>query len=129
MLSQKDNRLIVTDIKANIKDFFTKPPVVFPLVALFHLLLLILSVVSLISAPATATEIGAAWMLAYTLFWLAASTMRKWGAIGYILVTVADILTWYAVKDPHLRDFYNSSLFLISIVFSLFIVIYYRRFR
>lgn len=118
----------MSDTRTLIKDLITKPPVAFPLVALFHILIFIWSLTTLAQAPGTATELNSLWLLGYTIFWLGATALRKWGGIGYILVTAADIVTWYTL-DAHHKNLYTSSLFLISIVFSFFVIVYYRRFR
>lgn len=111
------------------KDLVTKPPVVFPLVALFHIILLLISLVTLIQVPAFDTGLSFLWMVGYTAFWLGAMALRKWGAMGYILVTAANIVTWYAIKDPLYKELYKSNLFLIDLIFSFFLILYYRRFR
>ena len=119
----------MNDTKTTIKDLITKPPVVFPLVALFHFILLGMSLVSMIKAPAFITELSALWMLGYTIAWLGATAMRKWGAILYILITTADVVTWYSATTASDKTLLTSNLFLISLIFSFFIILYYRKLR
>lgn len=119
----------MNNTKTTLKDLITKPPVVFPLVALFHFILLGMSFISLVKVPAFTTELSALWMLGYTVAWLGATAMRKWGAILYVLITAADVVTWYGAKTAADKSILTSNLFLISLVFSFFIILYYRRLR
>lgn len=117
-------------MSTSFKDMITKPPVVFPLVALFHIIMLLISIITMVQQPAATTEISCLWMLGYTVFWVATTAMRKWGAMGYVLTTAANVVTWYAFQgQPSQQLAYVSNIFLIDIIFSFFVIIYYRRFR
>lgn len=103
---------------------------VFPLVALFHIILFVITLVTFVQQPALATGLNCLWMLGYTTFWLGTTAMRKWGAMGYVLVTAANVVTWYGLQsDPMRQGLYTSSIFLVDLIFSFFVIIYYRRFR
>ncbi|MBC7553583.1 MAG: hypothetical protein H7257_06350 [Taibaiella sp.] len=116
------------ETKTTFKDFLTKPPVMLPLVALAHIVALLFTVWQLVKVPSWIEWLNLLWMVAYTIFWLGATAMRKWGVWGYVGVTAVNImLFWYLRADPHQND-YLSSLFLFDILFSFFLLLYYKRF-
>lgn len=115
--------------KTFFKDIATKLPVVFPLVAFFHVVLFIWTLRSLAMAPATTTEISTLWMLAYTACWVATADARKWGAMGYIIVTVGSILIYLTATERSTWITYESPIFILDILFCFFIMFYYKRFR
>ncbi len=107
----------------------TKPPVLFPLVALFHLVLLLWTIYSAIQQPGSSTEISVAWMLGYSLMWFGAADMRKWGAMGYVGVTVVSIILYFNIHDKSSWLTYASPIFILDILFCFFIMFYFKRFR
>ncbi len=117
------------DLKTFVTDIFRKPPVLFPLVAVFHLVWLTMSVMNLVQVTAPATIIAALCMVGYTVFWVATADLRKWGAIGYILMTTANIVAWYMDYSHAVRHPYESPLFIIDLLFCFFIMFYFKRFR
>ncbi|PQJ10953.1 hypothetical protein CJD36_013360 [Flavipsychrobacter stenotrophus] len=117
------------DLKTFFKDIITKPPVVFPLVALFHVVLLLWTVYSLVQQPGTSTEISVLWMLAYTTLWLATADMRKWGAMGYVVVTVVGIVIFLNAKQQYTWIQYETPMFISDMLFCFFIMFYFKRFR
>jgi hypothetical protein len=113
-----------------ISDFIKKPPVVFPLVALFHLVCLAMALVSLARFPTgTAVRINALWLAGYTLFWLAATAMRRWGAWGYLLLTIVNIMLFYSLTNSSDKNTFVSSLFLLDILFAFFLLLHYKKLR
>lgn len=117
------------DFKVFISDIFRKPPVLLPLVALFHVLWFMVMLWSVITAYSAGTAENAGWMLLYTIFWIGVSDLRKWGAIGYILLTVVSILVWYVPYLDGKSSSHVSPMFLVDIVFSFFALVYYKKFR
>lgn len=117
------------DLKTFLKDIITKPPVIFPLVALFHIVLLLWTLYSVVQQPGTSTEISAVWMLAYTAMWIATADMRKWGAMGYVVVTTVSIILYFTIHDKSSWLTYQSPIFITDILFSFFIMFYFKRFR
>jgi len=115
----------VRDIKTFFRDLIKKPPQLFPLVALFHIAMLIYVVLDNLSDTSQWLQI--LWTVGYTIFWLFICDMRKWAAIGYLLLTVTNLVlnvplrtTAYAV--------YGSNMFILDVLFSFFVLFYYKRF-
>ncbi len=113
-----------------IKNIFTKMPVVFPLIAVFHLLWLVW-ILTGIRSEIFSTEllIRISWMTLYAICWIAASDRKKWGALGYLLLTLTNMVLFLVLKTPLLRDTYMSSLFLIDGLFSFFLLFYFKQFE
>lgn len=115
--------------KALFNDMVKQPPVLFPAVALFHVLWLIYALVAVVQAPGTATYISALWLLGYTAFWLAVADMRKWGSFGYIGIAIISIIIYFTEHDHTMWIMYESPIFPFDILFCFFILFYYKRFR
>ena len=117
------------DIKAVFIDIIKKPPMLFPLVGLVHVLWLVWTIWDDRSAPFPGIEwLQVLWMAAYTVFWIAACDLRKWGALGYIVLTLINASLYLAIRNGHLSIMYMSNIFLIDGLFSVFLVFYYRKF-
>ena len=80
-------------------------------------------------APFGVEWLQVAWMLAYTIFWLGACGLRRWGAWGYLGLTLLNAILFLSLKTVYEKDVYTSSIFLVDGLFSFFILFYYRRFR
>lgn len=101
----------------------------FPLVGLFHVLWLLWTIWSDHTAPFPGIEwLQVLWMAGYTLFWLAACDLHKWGALGYIVLTLINASLYLAIRNNSLSILYMSNIFLIDGLFSVFLVFYYRKF-
>ena len=126
-----DYRLMTTmrTFRGFIIDITRKPPVLFPLVALFHMLWLVWTIVTMKGVPFGIDWLRLAWMLAYTFFWIGASDMRKWAALAYMGLTMLNFILFFSLKSIYDKDVYSSSLFLIDGLFSFFLLVYYKRFR
>jgi len=116
----------VRDIKTFVRDLIKKPPQLFPLVALFHIAMLIYTVWNDISGSYEWIQI--LWVLGYTFFWLFICDMRKWAAIGYLILTVTDVILRFTLKSPTSLDLYVSDMFILDVLFSFFVLFYYKRF-
>ena len=111
-------------------DIVKEPPVLFPLVALFHVLWLTWAFVTLMGGPIGAPDLlRVAWMAAYTFFWIGACDMRKWAALGYMGITILNFILFFSLKSIYDKDVYTSSIFLLDGLFSFFLLVYYKRFR
>jgi hypothetical protein len=102
-----------------LRDVAKKPPVMMPFIAAAHLFWLLWTIWMLW------LQVG--WMLGYTIFWIAACDLRRWGAIGYILLTVLNTSIFLGVKSIYTRDIYTSNLFILDALFSFYLVFFYRR--
>ncbi len=118
------------DLKAFFTDITRKPPVLFPLVGLFHIFWLLLTIWSDKDIPFPGIVwLEVLWMVGYTTFWIAACDMRKWGATGYILLTVVNAGIYLAARNGYVDKDYLSNMFLLDGVLSIFLLVYYRSFR
>jgi len=68
-------------------------------------------------------------MIGYTTFWLAASDLRKWGGLGYIVLTLVNACLYLAIRNGKMQVSYMSNMFLLDGLFSVFLVFYYKRLR
>ena len=118
------------NFKAFIIDITRKPPILFPLVALFHVLWFLWTLWDDRSTPFPGIEwLQVLWMAGYALFWIAASDLRKWGALGYIFLTLLNASLYLAIRNSKVSILYMSNMFLLDGLFSVFLVFYYRKFR
>lgn len=101
----------------------------FPMVAIFHVLWLGYLIWDDRHEPfPDVAWLQAAWMIGYTVFWIAACDLRKWGALGYILVTLIDTGVYFGAWNHKISAEYVSNIFLIDGLFSFFLLFYYKRF-
>ena len=111
-------------------DLVRKPPMLFPLVALFHILMLLYIIWDDHEVPFSfLLWVQVFWMAAYTLFWLAACDLRKWGALGYFALTLISAAVYFAARNNKIDHYYVSNIFLIDGLFSFFLLFYYKKFR
>ncbi len=125
------DKTVTTKPQNALIQWVSKPPVVMPLVAMAH-------VVALVYTLVTAVQLGAGaawywlqplWLLLYTVCWLGACCLRKWGMYTYLLLTIINSVSHIAIKDLYWKDVVSSNLFLVDILFSFFLIIYFKRFR
>jgi hypothetical protein len=116
--------------KQFLTDVIRKPPMLFPLVALGHIFWLLITLWGDRHEPfPSIVWLEILWMVGYTTFWIAACDLRKWGANGYIVLTLINMGLYLAVKNGKLSVDYMSSMFLLDGLFSVFIIFYYKRFN
>lgn len=112
------------------KRIWQKPPILFPLVALFHVALLLYMVYDTIADPVGGWILmQPVIMLLYTVFWLFACDMKKWAAIGYILLTTANLALRFVLKDPSALNNFTDTLFPADALFTFFLMFYFKRFE
>jgi len=114
---------------STIKRFWTKPPALFPWVALFHIAATIFSFVYNSSEPLSSPVwIQFAWLSFYTLAWIFLCDMKKWAGYLYLLLTSADLVLHFLLKSytPGLATF-ASLWFPMNVIFSFFILFYFRQ--
>ncbi|MES2702254.1 MAG: hypothetical protein V4649_06420 [Bacteroidota bacterium] len=111
-------------------DVTTKPPILFPLVAGFHIFWLLITLWGDRHEPfPNIVWLEILWMIGYTAFWIAASDFRKWGANGYIVLTLLNTTVYLLVKSGKAPIGYLSNMFLLDGLFSVFLMFYYKHFR
>jgi len=110
-------------------DIVRKPPIAFPLIGLFHLLLLLWVFWSDRTEPfPNVVWLEAVWMIAYTTFWIAACDMRKWGALGYIVLTVFSMAIFFAARYNKIPQDYVNNMHFFDVLFSMLLLYYYKNF-
>lgn len=114
----------------NIKSFFSKPPILFPLAALFHLILLLLSAAILWPTPLSQPE----WLapLANLLFTASAfmvCSMRKLAALVYVGLSMLCLALMYFGAAESSARIFGQALFPLNLILSFFILLLYKRFR
>ena len=117
------------DLKASFTGLKAKPVILFTLVAAVHILWLLYTIWCVVQEPGRIEWINLTWMLAYTTFWIAAARYKRWGAWGYMALTAVNILLFYYTKTAVARIDYVSSIFLLDILFSFFLLLYYKHLR
>jgi len=119
----------VRDIRTFARDIIKKPPVIFPWVALFHFVMLVYQLWLYHDSPFPSIDwLQPGWMLAYTMLWLFVCDMRKWAALSYIAISMLNLLLYLNVMGVQL-NIYSSPIYLIDILFSFFLLFFYKRFE
>jgi hypothetical protein len=102
----------------------------FPLVGLFHVLWLLWTIWDDRYTPFLGIEwLQVLWIMGFTAFWTAACDLRKWGALGYIFLTLLDAALYLGVRNNMFPELYISNMFLLDGLFSFFLLFYYKKFR
>ncbi len=108
-------------------------PVLFPLVGLFHMVMLVIGLVQyaqlgeLGSVPALGSL--AHWLI-YGLIWMLICLYEsRWAALAYIGLTSAELLLQFFGPAGSLVRELSSTLFPFSILLCFFLLFYYKRFR
>lgn len=117
------------DFKSLFNDLTQKPPLLFPFVCLFHILCLLWVIYDIMGTRLGLEDgIRVLWMLVYTIFWLAVCDLRKWGALGYLFLTLLNATLYISIKSPYYHSVIVSSFFLLDGIFSFFILFFYKKF-
>ena len=114
---------------------FRQPPLLYPFVLLFHIVVLIYVALPWIHqaqyegsfSPVGMLCIG--WVLIYFLLWLFSCDLKKWAASAYMIFTALNLALQFLV--PKGSAWYEASTVMlrIDILFSFFQLLYYKRFR
>jgi len=110
-----------------IKEWWSKPPALFPWVALFHLVITSHAIWTFIGEPIDAWSYPLSFVL-YTILWFFVSALKRWAALGYIILTSINlVLHYFLVKDGAWYAF-SGAMFPLDILFSFFILVFYKHF-
>lgn len=108
-----------------------KPPVLFPLVALFHLVMLVMTLWQFggqgVLMSREGIIAGSVWLL-YTVLWLFICDMKKWAAIGYIALSLAGLCGQFLTAKDGLLYELGTVLFPFDLLMIVFLMFYYKRF-
>ena len=111
-------------------DIVKTPPIAFPLIGLFHILWFLWIIYSDRYEPfPDLVWFEVLWMTGYTIFWFAACDMRKWGARGYIIMTLINAVCFILARFHIISTDYVSNMFVLDVLFSMILVYYYKKFR
>lgn len=110
------------------KRIIQKPPVAFPLVALFHIGLLLYMVYNNVSDPVN----GMIWvqpaiLLIYTICWLWVCDMKKMAVLAYMGITTVNLVARMVVTDEMMRVYFLDALFPADIIFTIITALYYKK--
>ncbi|MEZ5016916.1 MAG: hypothetical protein R2800_07675 [Flavipsychrobacter sp.] len=112
-----------------IKRVWQKPPVLFPFVLVFHVLMLAFSTYTFSSEPfPSAGWIQPLWMLLYTISWLFVCDLKRWAAFVYLGLTTLNLMLRFVWADDNSLALYIDTLFPIDVLFTFFVMFYYKKF-
>lgn len=112
-----------------LRQLFTKPPVLFPLAALFHLVITLSAVVSLCPTPFTQIDwLRPLGMLLFTLLSFGLCLMRKMIAIAYVVLSLAGVGLLYTTLPDTALHLLGMAFFPFNLILSFFILLFFKRF-
>ncbi len=107
-----------------------RTPIIFPALAVAHFGWLLWTIWDFREQPfPSPIWTTVAWLAAYTLAWMLAWKGLRIGAWAYLALTSANLLLRLLLKDESALTFYTDALFPFDILFSFFLLLYYKRFR
>lgn len=113
-----------------LKKLISRPPILFPLAALFHILMTGMAIVSLSPTPLDQRDwLRPLAMLLFSFLSVALCLMRKWAAIAYTSLSMLCLAMLYFGGDDTPVRIFGSAFFPFSLILSLFILLLFRRFR
>lgn len=106
-------------------------PAVFPWIGIFHVVLLLRSIWSYyIDEPIGGwILIQPVIMLLYTIAWLFVCDMKKWAGLAYLALTSINLLLRFLVSDASFLNSFTDTLFPADILFTFFVMFYFKRFN
>lgn len=128
-------------MKQFINNFFSRPPLIFPLVACFLLFLSLNEAQLFLFNGDTEPiyKIRPVVMILMTIFWIGATLFHKWGAMGFLILTVVTVALYFFTPGIEYKQLLGNVLMLnipydgkilpvpMSIIFSFAILYYYRK--
>lgn len=112
------------------KRIWQRPPVLFPLVALFHVVVLVYYVWIFRSEPFPSKGWAVPGiLLLYTISWLFVCDFKRWAAFAYIGLASASIALRFTLSDYNDVMLYADTMFPADLLFTFFIMFYYKRFK
>jgi hypothetical protein len=125
------------DIGVFIRDIIKKAPKPFPYIAVFHVLMGLLVLLINWGDPIEMFIVDILWIVAFTICWLYVCDLRKWAAIGYVLLTIINIVLYISPILRHQSEMatadwqstYVSVMLVPGLLFSFFVLFFFRRFN
>jgi hypothetical protein len=115
--------------KQFLSDIIKKPPMLFPLVGLFHVLWLLWVLWGAHDEPfPNIVWLQVLWMTVYTFLWLAICDLRKWALYCYVFLAVLNTLLFLAARKGMISPDYYSDILWVDLLFSIFLLYYFKKF-
>lgn len=112
-----------------VQRILQKPPVAFPLIALFHFVYTGYLVYDNITEwVGAAMLVQPLYMLLYAIAWLFICDFRKWAVYAYTGLTMLNLALRYLLVSDVDKAYYTDVIFPADIVFSMLVFIYFKRF-
>jgi len=112
------------------KNLLQKSPIAFPWIALFHFVMIIMSVWSALMTPLLSEGwIQPVWAILFSFFWVFVCDLKKWAAYAYIFLTTLSLLLRFYLLSPSNAIIYSFCFYEIIILFSFFILFYFKRYE
>jgi hypothetical protein len=118
------------NVQRIIQRFWHEQPIVFPLVALFHIFLLGRYIIDLWgNFGDRQVVLGGLWFTVAAVLSVYIAFMKRWANIGYSALTIAGLLLQYLIPiDSEWRPL-GITLFPFDVLMCVFLLFYYKRFR
>jgi hypothetical protein len=108
-----------------LKRITSKPPILFPMVALFHVGLLLYNIYTFADEPLWTQMF---WLLSFTISWIFVCDMKQWAAMVYIGLTTLNLMLRFFLKSEISLSNYTDALFPADVLFTFFLMFYFKRF-
>jgi hypothetical protein len=116
--------------EAFIKRIWKKPPLLFPLIAVFHFIWLAYSIWNYNSEPFPSVAwVQPLWILAYAVSWLFTCDLKKWAALAYIGLATLNMSLRFILTSPTDLSNFTDTIFPIDVLFCFFLLFYFRKFE
>ena len=114
--------------------FFSRLPIFFPLIALFHIGLTIYEAYYWVGDDSVSRLywLRPAVLLLYVIFWCGACLLKKWAGIGYVILTVVNVAFHLFGPDIMLKRALGDLLFVpipANLLFSFLLLFYFKRMK
>ena len=108
-------------------------PVIFPLVGLFHIVMLVIGIVQFAQFGELGSDLAlgrlAHWAVYGAVWAWVCLRESRWAALIYIALTAVELLLQFYGPDGSLIRMLADTLFPFSILLSFFLLFFYKRFR
>jgi hypothetical protein len=112
-----------------IRRIITRPPQLFPWVALFHIVQLCYSIWLFHTEPFPSKGwVQPLWLLCYTFSWVMSCDLKRWAAYSYTGLTALNLLLHFVIPGHNDKEILTNALFPADILFTFFLMFYIKRF-
>ena len=112
------------------KKLINRPPVLFPLAALFHVLITVAAIISLYPIPLNQRDwLRPLALLLFAVLSVALCFMRKWAAMSYTGLSILCLAMLYFGGEDTPAQIFGRAAFPFNLILSFFILLLFKRFR